>query len=179
MSLFSEAMKSILLTCSFSAVSMFTSTVLLAYIRATDKQHRYRDSKLLRMNSVPRLVKSIKWSTAHVDCKMCQKTMYSLRAERSDRETEGGKNKCLKEWRETSLPSDMCNALVCHLSSPSNICCSAGAERLTDENFTLSLCPTEQYRFEPMHLIKHLREGTHTSTHTWIPTQHFDTWVAA
>lgn len=37
MSLFSEAMKSTLLTCSFSAVSMFTSTVLLACSRAAEE----------------------------------------------------------------------------------------------------------------------------------------------
>lgn len=35
MSLFSEARKSSLLTCSFSAVSMFTSTVLLAFNKHT------------------------------------------------------------------------------------------------------------------------------------------------
>lgn len=59
----------------------------------------------------------------------------------------------------------VCKALVCRLSSPSNICCccvcvcvcvSMRAEHLTDENFTLLLCTTELCRFKPMHLIKQL-----------------------
>lgn len=142
------------------------------------------------MNSITPMVKSITWSIAHLDCTMCQETMCSLIAERSFREKEGGKNKCLEEWRKTSQPSDMCKALVRYLSSPYNICgcvyvCASvgggggGTEHLTDENFTLSVCPAELCRFEPMHLIKHLSEGAHIHIHSWVLCLVTLTWVAS
>ena len=104
MSLFREAMKSSLLTCSFSAVCRSTSTVLLAYNTANSELYRA-------------ILEPVTWNTAHLDCIMCQKTMFSHRAERSDR--EGGKSKCLEEWRKTSRPSDMLSVIYHHpLISP-------------------------------------------------------------
>lgn len=118
MSLFSEARKSCLLTISFSAVSMFTSTVWVAYNNNNKHNHTHTHTiqverqKIMRysrsgMNSMP-LANEIhytKYGTFRLHDSL--ETVRSLRAERSEREEEGGKSKCSEEGRETSQPSDV------------------------------------------------------------------------
>lgn len=109
---------------------------------------------------------------------MCQRTMCSLRAERSDREREGGeeggKNNCLeveKRHRPQTCVRPLSVTYHHPLISVALCVCvsvSTGAEHLTEEKFSLSVSPSEQWRSEPMHLIKHFRGGIHFHTHTWV-----------
>lgn len=140
MSLFSKAMKSSLLTCSFSAVSMFTSTVLVAY------KHKHIIIIQVERQQIMSHFHSWMNSMAHLDCTMCQETVRSpqSRKVRPRGGREGGREEQAFRGVKRNVTAirhewDPLSVIYHHPPISAAPCVSVGAEHLADENFTLSV----------------------------------------
>lgn len=144
MSLLSAAKKSHLLTTSFSAVSMFTSTVLLA----CRHKHTHRHNKDVSRRQVQRWCGDI----AAAKGKPCLR--QRTQRDRTEWERKGqGRGGRLALWRDGEKRHSRqtrVSAFVFHISSPSNMCvCSGEGGNWGDDEDALILC-----RLETVHLKK-------------------------
>lgn len=136
MSLFNEAIKSSRLTSSFSAVSMFTSTVLLAWNTNTQKKLKLYIYIIYIYVFVFTYMPKFPAMIAHLNHRSCQKTMFPLRDKRSQEEA-GGRRRA-EEKRQSW---EMCVRPLSVIYHHPTISAALWVPLTVCGNLTLSACP--------------------------------------